>query len=285
MSGDDVKSKLVAIVSEFSEMTGSLPSLKEFLQLLEWSADGIYSTPLAFEVTLVDGSVYSGPEDSKVPELDDSIFSDAADILAGLFDEGNGVGGSPSELAAILLSFINSGMATLVDLSDGGVSRLSIESAGNAVRPEPGDILAVPSVDGWRAVIVVARNRFGVALGIFRDRFDSLDSVNPRHATAYRFPVYSDDAQVLNGSWEIINHEEGLLSAFPAEPEIYHLPNSVWPGQNFGEFGAAEDPSGNIRLIDADEARAVGIVSGSYRQSYTSDFLQQSLRNFTDCKH
>ncbi|MFB6904588.1 hypothetical protein ACQZM9_11570 [Streptomyces sp. P11-1] len=279
MSGDHVRVKLAAIVLEFSEMTGSLPSLKEFLQLLEWSSDGIYSTPLAFEATLADGTVYSGPEGSQVPELSDSLFTDVADILAGLSDEGSKNPVPPSDLADILLPFINDEAATFMDVSSGDVSRLSTAATGSATKPEAGDILAIPANGSWYAGIVVARNRFGVAFGIFREKFDSLASVSPRHSTACKFPVYSDDAQVLNGAWEVVGHDESLLSTFPDEPEIYHSPIPVWPGRDFGEFGAAETPAGDIRLIDGDEARVVGIASGSYRQSYTSEFLQQSLES------
>ncbi|MFB7257768.1 hypothetical protein [Streptomyces nojiriensis] len=278
MSGDRVSVKLAAITLEFSEMTGSLPSLKEFLQLLEWSSDGIYSAPLTFEATLADGTVYSGPEGSRVPELGDSMFTDVADILAALSDERSGSPMPPSDLADILLPFVNGEVANLADVSSGEVSHLSIAAAGSAAaKPETGDILAIPVEGGWYAAIVVARNRFGVALGLFWEKFHSLASVNPQHSTACQFPVYSDDVQVLNGSWELVGRDGSLLSAFPGEPEIYHLPVPVWPGYDFGEFGAAETPAGDIRLIDGDEARAVGVANGSYRQSYASEFLQRSL--------
>ncbi|MFC9295786.1 hypothetical protein ACFTWH_10740 [Streptomyces sp. NPDC057011] len=279
MNGDRTNVKLAAIVLEFSEGAGSLPSLKEFLQLLEWSSNSIYSAPLAFEATLVDGTTYSGPEGSRVPELSDSMFTDAADLLAGLSDGRTGSPMPPSDLADILLRFINNEAANLLDVSSGEVAQLSIAATGSAAKPEAGDILAIPADDGWYAVIVVARNRFGVALGLFRGKFDSLTSVNPQHSSACKFPVYSDDAQVLNGSWEVVRRDETLLSAFPDEPEIYHSPIPVWPGRDFGEFGAAETPAGDVRLIDGDEARAVGLSSGSYRQSYTSEFLQQSMNS------
>ncbi|MFM9555044.1 MULTISPECIES: hypothetical protein [Streptomyces] len=277
MSGDRVRAELAKIVFKLSETLGSRPSLKEFLQLLEWSSDGVYSEPLVFEVTRTDGAAYSGPEESRVPELSDSMFTDVADILAGLSDEEGGSPVSPSDLADILLSFINDESAKLIDVSGGDIAQLSASVTKSAVRPDVGDILAIPSGGIWYAAIVVARNRFGVAFGIFRDAFDSVAAVDPRRSIACKFPVYSDDVQVLNGSWEMVGHDKSLLSSFPDEPEIYHRPIPGWPGRDFGEFGAAENPAGDIRLIDGDEARAVGISSGGYRQSYSSEFLQQSL--------
>jgi hypothetical protein len=281
VNSGNANTKLAAVLLEFSEMVGSLPSLKEFLQLLEWSSDGIYSAPLSFEVTLVDGSSYSGPAGSRVSELSDSIFTDMADALAGLSDGGNSPA-PPGELADILLAFINGEPANLADVSSGGVSQIAIAARANALAPEVGDILAVPGGNAWYAVIVVARNRFGIAFGIFQEKFDSLMSVRPQRSTARQFPVYSDDVQVLNGSWEAVGHDESLLSAFPVEPEIYHPPTPMWPGLDFGEFGAAETPWGSLRLIGDKEARAVGIIDGSYRQAYPSEFLQQSLGGLID---
>ncbi|MGW2965271.1 hypothetical protein ACWDGI_43500 [Streptomyces sp. NPDC001220] len=277
MSDSHVNVKLAAIVLDFSERVGRLPSLKEFLQLLEWSSDGVYSTPLVFKATLVDGTVYSGPEGSRVPELADSMFTDMADVLAGLSGEGSGNPLPPSDLADALLLFINGEGVNFEDVASGGISHLSIAATESVAKPGIGDILAIPADGGWYAGIVVARNRFGVALGIFRERFESLEAVNPRHSAVCKFPIYSDDVQVLNGVWKVVGRDESLLSPFPGEPEIYHSPIPAWPGCDFGEFGAAENLAGHIRLIGGDEARAVGLVDGSYRQSYTSDFLQQSL--------
>ncbi|MEU5324128.1 hypothetical protein AB0G67_46525 [Streptomyces sp. NPDC021056] len=275
MSSERTDTKLVQILLEFSETAGGRPSLKEFLELFKWASDAIYSAPLEFEVTLTDGSAYSGPAESRVPEIDDSLFTDVIDFLSGLPDEGGGPA-SPNVLKDILLAFINSDAANLSDVHS-GVSGLTITETGGVARPEVGDILAVPVDGSWYAMIVLARNRFGVAFGIFAESFHSLEAVLPERSSACKFPVYSDDAEVVNGSWKVIGHDDNLISAFPSEPEVYHSPKFAFPGFDFGEFGAAESPTGDIRLIDANEARAVGISTGNYSQSYTGEFLQQSL--------
>lgn len=276
MSANDANGKLAVILREFAEMVGGNPTLKEFLQFLQWSANGIYPMPLTFEVLLADGSVYSGPEESRVPELSDSMFTGMADLLAGMSGRGGGPV-APNDLASILLDFIDSKASNLQDVSSGDISLLSISVKEGADSPSVGDIIAVPVGDFWYAVIMVARNRFGIAFGIFREKFDSLASVKPQGSAACKFPVYSDDLQVLGGSWEVVGHDETLLSAFPVEPEIYHSPVPNWPGFDFGKFGAAETPAGDIRLIDSGEAKAVGVIDGSYRQAFSSNFLQQSL--------
>ena len=277
MSGERVKADLMAILLEFAESEGGRPSLKEFLELFKWPSEAIYSAPLEFEATLADGTVYSGPAESRVSEMNDSVFTELTDFLASLSGEDNEGPVSPHGLANILLEFINDEAENFVDVPSGGISSLFVSGAGGVDRPDVGDLLAIPVDGGWYAVIVVARNRFGVALGIFGEKLPSLEAVHPEPSSACKFPVYSDDTEVVNGAWKVVGRNEGLLSAFPAEPEIYHSPSLAFPGFDFGEFGAAESPSGTVRLIDGAEANAVGISTGSYRQAFTGEFLQESL--------
>ncbi|MGW1966218.1 hypothetical protein ACWCPD_38890 [Streptomyces sp. NPDC001935] len=277
MNSGRAEAKLAGILLEFSEAAGGRPSLKELLELFKWSSEPVYSAPLEFEATLADGTAYSSPAESRVFEMNDSIFSDTTDFLSSLSDESGGEPASPDYLANFLLAFVNSESANLVDVSSGDISRLSIVETGSVAPPEAGDIVAIPVDGAWYAVIVIARNRFGVALGIFGEKFQLLEAVHPNRSSVYEFPVYCDDAEVVNGSWPVVGRDVELLSEFPAEPEIYHSPNSLFPGFDFGEFGAAESPEGAIRLIGSDESRAVGISTGSYRQVYTGEILQQSL--------
>ncbi|MGW7439595.1 hypothetical protein [Streptomyces sp. NPDC054849] len=267
---------LTAVLLELSEQIDSPPSLSEFLELLEWSSDDIYSGPLQFEATLAGRIITSESNQSRVPELGDSLFSDVASILSGLI-KGSERHITPTELANILLIFINDQADHLMDVTSGDVTSLSVVPAESAAEVTVGDVLGIPAADGgWYATIAVARNRFGLALGLFQGRFESRPSMHPEDFTPYRFPIYTDDAMVSNGSWYVVGHDDALLSHFPPEPEIYHSPG-FWPGIDFGEFGAAEDPSGGIRLIGGEEARAVGLTDGTYQHSYMSEFLSQSL--------
>lgn len=130
--------KLTEILLEFSETAGGRPSLKEFLELFKWPSDAIYSSPLKFEATLADGTVYSGPTGSRVSEMNDSVFTDLTDFLAGLSGEEGGNPVPPNDLANVLLAFINSEAANLVDVSSGDVSGLSITGTGSVAPPEVG---------------------------------------------------------------------------------------------------------------------------------------------------
>jgi hypothetical protein len=87
----------------------------------------------------------------------------------------------------------------------------------------------------------------------------------------------TDDQQVADGTWSIVDHNGALLSRSPTEPEIYHGPDPVFPGVRIGEFGAAESPGGAMRQIGEEEAREVGLLDNTYRQGYLSGHLHQLL--------
>ncbi|MFJ7592955.1 hypothetical protein ACIQZO_37395 [Streptomyces sp. NPDC097617] len=272
---------LKALLLELCEQMGGSPTLSEFLEILEWSSDDIYSGPLKFEAVLADRIVTSESNQTRVPELSDSIFSDVASALSVLVN-GSGSHVTPQELASILLIFVNDQEGNLLDVTRGDVASLSVMLAGSVVEVAVGDVLGIPAADGsWYAAVVVARNRFGLALGLFRTRFEMCPSMHSEGLAPHGFPIYTDDAMVSNGSWEVIGHGDARVAQFPPEPEIYHSPG-FWPGVDAGEFGAAESPSGGIRLIGSEEACAVGLADGTYQHSYMSEFLGQSLGALMD---
>jgi hypothetical protein len=93
--------------------------------------------------------------------------------------------------------------------------------------------------------------------------------------------VYTEDSLVKDGTWKIVGTDESLLALFPADPPIYHKPGA-WPGIDTGEFGAAETADGPMRMIGADEAREVGLLGGTYRQTYPAAYLQKVLDDEDD---
>ncbi len=82
-----------------------------------------------------------------------------------------------------------------------------------------------------------------------------------------------------DGTWPVVGHDEGLLAAFPSEPEIYHWPDPTWPG--IGEFGSAETAADVRRDISEAEAREVGLLDGTYCQVYLEEELQAKLADGT----
>src|SRR5262249_39975415 len=143
------------------------------------------------------------------------------------------------------------------------------------------DVLAIPVTGGHRLAVTITRNRFGTALGLFEGvspdgRPDAKILRTPR-----KYPIYTEESLAKNGQWKIVDHDENLLRLFPADPEIYHKPGA-WPGIDTGEFGAAETADGPLRMIDANEAREVGLQSGDYRQACPAAYLQKLLSDEID---
>ncbi|WP_329238599.1 hypothetical protein OG417_36115 [Actinoallomurus sp. NBC_01490] len=280
---------LAEVASGFADEIGGPITLAELLEILGWTVpandeavDGGFPQPLTFRVTLAGGEPYDSDEPSRVPELNDAVFADATECQAALAERlsaETGVPVTPRRLAEALLQVLRSGRVPLADVQGADIRGLTAEVPGKRIpRPGPGDVLAIPARGrGHRLAVVLTRNRFGTALGLFEGcspdgRLDPELRKTPR-----KHPVYTEESQITNGTWKIVGHDESLLALFSADPPIYHEPGA-WPGiVDTGEFGAAESADGSLRFIDADEAREVGLQDGTYRSGYLATFLQTVL--------
>lgn len=271
--------------AEIAGEFGDAPTLAEFLELLGWAVptnsdavDGTFTQPMRLTAK-VGGKRYRTDRPSRVPELNDNAFEDARSLGADLAErirEADGAPATPARYASALLQVLRTGRVPLADVRGDEVRELVPEAGKRAVKPAPGDVLAIPVRNGFRLAVVLTRNRFGTAIGLFegvsphgRPSADILSApVTP--------PVYTEESLIKKGTWRIVGHDEELLGGFPAEPEIYHKPGA-WPGIDTGEFGAAETADGRLRLIDADESRAVGLQDGTYRATRPAAYLQKVL--------
>ncbi|MBR7838506.1 hypothetical protein KDL01_34890 [Actinospica durhamensis] len=277
---------LARIARDASGPLGGDPTLGELLEIIGWAfpegsdaVDGSFATPLRFKAGLKPNKRYAVATASRVAELGDAVFTDTTDLLAdavaGLAADQAPV--TPERFSAVLLEALRSGRVPLADVEGAAVARLAIEPPKKSVKLTPGDILAIPAAAGGHHVaVVLIRNRFGTALGLFRGT-----SRLPRTAAALEaplpHPVYTDEQPVKTGVWRLIGHDESLLARFPADPEIYHKPRRRPGVDDTGEFGAAETADGTLRFIDADEAQAVGLAEGTYRQTLLSPLLEKYL--------
>jgi hypothetical protein len=98
-----------------------------------------------------------------------------------------------------------------------------------------------------------------------------------------KHPVHTEESLAKDGTWKVVLHDEALLASFPADPEVFHKPNA-WPGIDTGEFGAAETAGGPLRMIDEAEAREVGLLDGTYRQTRPAVYLQKVLGEEPDSR-
>lgn len=268
---------LVADIAE--ELEGGMPTLGGLLEVLGWSAPPYVALPLSYKVALENGKRYKKPADDIAGELSDAIFTDASDLLARIAprdDEGDPKSAALT-LDAALTKLLQDSDIEFKDVRGGQVAGVTLAPTKRPARPKPGTVLAIPAAGGgYRLASVITRNRFGTALGIV-DGVVAIPSVGAaKGMPVLPRPFYTDDRAVADGTWRVVGHDDALRMRFPQDPEIYHESPSPFPGVNVGEFGAAETADGSMRLIDADEAREVGL-GVDYRQGLMSETLQAML--------
>ncbi len=254
----------VGFVAEMADELGSPPTLAEFLEVLGWSLGG---GPVRFTATLAGRRPYHPATPSRVSDLDDAVFAEASEYVAAL---------GSSDLAARLLAELRGGRIILSDVSPEEIGGLTVETPGKRVtKVRQGDVVAIPaSAGGYRPAVVLVRNRFGTAVGLF-DGVSPNGQVGRLRDAPSRF-VYTDESLIKNGTWPVVDHDESLSALFPADPPIYHQPGA-WPGVDTGEFGASETAEGTMTPITEAEAHEIGLTDGTYRQTTHAAFLQKQL--------
>ncbi|MFC5804446.1 hypothetical protein [Streptomyces formicae] len=291
MSGDtSAVAQLTGIVQDFADEAGGPPTLGELLEILGWGVPagsaaltGQVPVPLAFKAKLKGNKRYESGRPSRTAELNDSVFVAASDLLTELAETAAARAGAPvtaAGLAAEITTLLKQTDVRLDDAETAAVASLTADVPKRKLpKPQRGDLLAIPAqAGGWHLALVLERNRIGTALGLVRG-VRTVPRVTGDRTEVVRRPVFhTDDEQVSAGIWKTAGHDERLLELFPGAPEIYHSTEFDWPGVDLGEFGAAESAdAGELRLIGKDEAEDVGLLDGTYRQSWMSEHLQELL--------
>ncbi|GAB4586106.1 hypothetical protein [Nocardia sp. IFM 10818] len=290
LSTDDLDAaveSLVDVCAEFGAACAGAPTLAELLEILGWAipdegeyAAGSFTLPLKLSATLTGGQRYRSEQPSRVGELNDGVFVDAQDLNVAVLQricEITGALATPQQFATVILAALRTGRVRLADIRGSDIQALTAPRARYARKAIPGDLFAVPvGPSAYRIAVVITRNRFGTAVGLFEGH--SADGqANARILASPRpHPVYTEESLIKDGTWIFVGHNTDVLAGFPADPEIYHAPH-VWPGVDTGEFGAAETADERIRMIDSSEARDIGLADNSYRQSMTAEYLQHLL--------
>jgi hypothetical protein len=268
------------VVAEMADELGGPPSLAEFLEVLSWSvpvgSDAVdLDQPLRFAVTLAGRKPYRSDTPSRVGDLDDNVFEEAREELNAMAAQAD----TPVDakaLAALLLAELRSGRVILSDVEPDEIRGLVVETPKKRVaKTTPGDVVAIPAAaGGYYPAVVLAKNRFGTALGMFHGI--SPNGQVGRLRDAPRGYVYTEESLIKNGTWPVVDHDDSLRELFPADPPIYHRPNA-WPDVDTGEHGAAETADGTLTPISQEKARELGLTDGSYRPTKHAAFLQKQL--------
>ncbi|MCC6133128.1 MAG: hypothetical protein IT186_24625 [Acidobacteria bacterium] len=213
--------------------------------------------------------------------LDDAVFAESTDFLAGLASRlESSLGRKPTiaeflELLAASLQLMNGDL--FEDVSPNAVRALLPQLEKRPRKTAPGMLLAVPLNTRWRFVLYLGSNRFGDALGILGGSGRTPTNV-PEVLVPHGKPVYSSLREVRSGRWRVTACRPDLMSLFPSMPEIYHAKTGLnLENTRIGEFGSAESPDGRLRQIDSIEARDVGLLDGRYRQVLQPDEVERCL--------
>jgi hypothetical protein len=285
---DEAGSGLSEVAAQFADEFDGPPTLAEFLELLGWAIpmnsdaiDGMWAEPLRFKVVLLGHKPYRSDAASRVPDLDDHLFEDARDhhrVLVERMRAASGAPVTPQQFAYAILHVIQSGRITLADVEAKDIKNLKADLSKKTVaKPKPGAVLAIPASDGgYHMAVVLAHNRFGMALGLIRGTSAQGRLDAGLRGAARKYPVHTSRDLVADGTWKVVQHDESLLALFPSDLVIYHRPNA-WSGIDTGQFGAAETADGTLRMIGPDEAREVGLHDGTYRQTCHAAYLQKRL--------
>jgi hypothetical protein len=223
-----------------------------------------------------------------VSDLNDAAFVVAGDLVADLsdgFKRDASHAPTLNELCGLLVEAAHRCKeGLLADINPTDIAGVKAEvNKKRKIKAEVGDIVAIPLENGaYRMAVILAKNTYGVAYGFFEgaSKVPRPFPVNS-HPPATPHPIYSSDELVANGRWKIVGHDEALLSLFPAEPEIYHrqqvIPGMPDYGKNIGPYGSGRTASGRMRDVTKEEAEELGLLDGTYRQTYLASYLEEHL--------
>jgi hypothetical protein len=284
---DPLIGDLTNISREFSEVYERPPTAAEFAQILsegiKWTRDTLVRDINGINLEMLDLQLSGAASKSKAndhlrAELPDAILAVCCNALAAASARIKQATGEPPTLAELCETLV-AGLKgcpdmLLSDVRPAAVSDLvpKVKKRGK-VAAKPGDIVAIPAGQELRFYLacVLAKNRFGTAYGFFEGSFPPFDVVQLQARPALTYAIYSGEQCLASGRWSILGHREDLLASFPSDPEIFHKPSPKAP------FGLGETASERTRLLDKEEATAIGLLDRTYRQTYVCDFLETRL--------
>jgi hypothetical protein len=279
---------LAEIAEEFKGQIGRQPSLTELLEILTWGLKSLADEPfsdvkpgdvLALRLEGDKALERSGVR-SSVSDLNDSVFVAASDLVmqvTAALQRQSGSKPSLKEFCRILENALSADPASRTKSGKGPKIAAKLRK-GKTITVRVGDMVAIPARNGqYFITVVVAKNTFGVAYGLFKGTHAARPLSSRAHPPVDSHPIYDGEEFIQGGQWKIIGHDATLLSLFPAEPEIYHYQRSDVPRPTIGPYGSGETASGRLRAISKEEAQELGLLSGKYRSVLTPQQLEERL--------
>jgi hypothetical protein len=274
---DDLARSWSEVLGQFAVEAGRPATNAELAEVLTWAVRSAAGDDLD---DLPAGALVVAPGRSRalsvVPELNDAVFVLATALVSNAVAVLRGVVERPSTQS--LLDLLGDAVTRAPEGADvGGPGGWTLRRGGRPkVRVTVGDVIAVPMEPGrYRYVVVVARNRFGTALGARAGSGPLRPPARPRRAASR--PRYVGTESIEDGTWPVVGHDEEALAGFDPDPEIFHVPR---PGGHarIGPYGAAERAGGALRDLTQEEAREVGVLEPGYAVALLTDEFEEELR-------
>lgn len=274
------------VFQAFVEEIGEEPTLGEFLEILGLSFQPDENLlpgapfPLLFKAKKTGNRWYKAESSERVASLNDNTFNEAGDFL-NLLVAGSGADpthpSSVADLADHVLDVLQFADRAFSDIAAQGLQALVAPAAKKTARVTVGDVVAIPAVPrGHHLAIVLCEDQMGTAVGLLEGVFSPPRVGDIGSHRARHIPVYTGPRLIKNRTWPIVGHYPELLELFPDPPEVYWQAKTSW-GEEYGEYGGAGKPDGEVRLLDKAEAEAVGLLDGTYRQTYLEEYFQEML--------
>jgi hypothetical protein len=280
---------LTKLAEGIADELGGPPRLAELLEVVGWGAESLRKLvtgdpplPLVLMPQWRSGVSRPQPLPSRAGELNDHAFVDAGDLLSGLAKR---LAASKAYRPTVgdVVHLLGQGLCRvrpelLDDHDPTDLKGLTVESDQAPERAEIGDILAIPARDGGHFLAVVLdRNAFGTALGLFEGTHPPRAISAAEHPPVVNRPVYVGEEPVASGRWRVVGHDDDLVELFPAKPEIFHRPDPDLLDDSVGPHGAAETPDRQVRQLSERESREIGIFDPDFNQIYLGEQLEDRL--------
>ncbi|MER6664650.1 hypothetical protein ABT256_08875 [Amycolatopsis japonica] len=274
------------VFEAFTEEIGEEPTLGEFLEVVSLSAQPDEDVvpgapfPLLMKAKRKNGRWYKAEPSDRVASLNDNTFAEAGAFLTLLVDRHTDGGTrtmSTGDLANCVLEVLQTAERAFADITAEDIQALTLPKAKKSFRPKTGDVIAIPARPrGHHFAVVIGYDRTGLAIGLLAGVFPRPQVGDPDRHRARHIPIHTGDRLIKNGQWPILGHHPVLLELFPDPPDLYWPAETFW-GERLGEHGGAGALDGPIRHLSEAEARAVGVLDGTYRATYLEEYLQDQL--------
>lgn len=288
---ESLRELLAGVIEEFQEAVDQEATIGELLAILllvcHTSTTSVFSDLESVNIAAVEFLAEKGVKptliDAKsitaLPELQDGVYVAASALLVDGAELLNRLAGQAPTADQFLAALSAVGTRHFPQVFGASPTLSFRRRRSGRVSVRVGDVVALPAEGGkYFFLVVLAIKRFGTAFGFFPGRHPLTAVTMLDRQSAAMEVVYSGPRLIKTGRWRVVDHQPALIEKFPREPEIFHSARMRGLDDRIGPFGSAEAPDGQLRPLSHEEARAIGLLDGSYTSVLLPEQLEQRLR-------